>query len=80
MFVASADVAQSVEHLIGNEEVGSSNLLISSKRRCTAYMRCIFFSEPYGKTELIIFRSNQSVMRGAEPSAACGGESEAKAQ
>ena len=31
MFVASADVAQSVEHLIGNEEVGSSNLLISSK-------------------------------------------------
>ena len=43
-------------------------------------MRCIFFSEPYGKTELIIFQSNQSVMRGAEPSAACGGESEAKAQ
>jgi hypothetical protein len=28
---AIADVAQSVEHLIGNEEVGSSNLLISSK-------------------------------------------------
>ena len=29
----SADVAQSVEHLIGNEEVGSSNLLISSKNK-----------------------------------------------
>ena len=29
----SADVAQSVEHLIGNEEVGSSNLLISSKQK-----------------------------------------------
>ena len=29
----SADVAQSVEHLIGNEEVGSSNLLISSKKK-----------------------------------------------
>ena len=27
-----ADVAQSVEHFIGNEEVGSSNLLISSSK------------------------------------------------
>ena len=26
-----ADIAQSVEHLIGNEEVISSNLIISSK-------------------------------------------------
>ena len=33
MFVASADVAQSVEHLIGNEEVDSSNLFISSKKK-----------------------------------------------
>ena len=30
--ITYADVAQSVEHLIGNEEVGSSNLLISSMR------------------------------------------------
>ena len=28
-----ADVAQSVEHLIGNEEVDSSNLFISSKSK-----------------------------------------------
>ena len=32
MKIQYADVAQSVEHLIGNEEVGSSNLLISSRK------------------------------------------------
>ncbi len=30
--IAYADIAQSVEHLIGNEEVISSNLIISSKK------------------------------------------------
>ena len=40
----SADVAQSVEHLIGNEEVGSSNLLISSKTEKTAPPKGCCFS------------------------------------
>ena len=43
MFVASADVAQSVEHLIGNEEVGSSNLLISSKQTNSTPKGMLFF-------------------------------------
>ena len=33
LFKHAADVAQLVEHFIGNEEVGSSNLLISSSKK-----------------------------------------------
>ena len=32
-----ADIAQSVEHLIGNEEVISSNLIISSISKSASY-------------------------------------------
>ncbi len=65
-----ADVAQSVEHLIGNEEVGSSNLLISSKRK-TLRSECFFFWNR-GKIRTAYFTNYQSVM-GTEASAACGG-------
>ena len=77
----SADVAQSVEHLIGNEEVGSSNLLISSKTDKAAPRKGCCFSVfrqislfgflPYEKPILVMC---------AEPSAACGGYSEVEAQ
>ena len=78
MFVASADVAQSVEHLIGNEEVGSSNLLISSKKQMHP-MRGAFAFWLYGQIKRLTLGFYRSVM-GAEPSAACGGYSEAEAQ
>ena len=40
--IVCADVAQAVEHFIGNEEVGSSSLLISSTERslCQTGMVC----------------------------------------
>ena len=55
----SADVAQSVEHLIGNEEVGSSNLLISSKnRQSSTPKRVLFFCFPAdGKCENLLISS-----------------------
>ena len=81
MFVASADVAQSVEHLIGNEEVGSSNLLISSKTDKTAPRKGCCFSvfSQMGICDYLSYKEPFLVM-GAEPSAACGGYSEAEAQ
>jgi hypothetical protein len=72
MFVASADVAQSVEHLIGNEEVGSSNLLISSKKKKHRINAVLFLFQLYGEIELIISRDDHSVMRGTKASAPCG--------
>ena len=76
----SADVAQSVEHLIGNEEVGSSNLLISSKNRnrIPRGMRFLFFVLPRNRP--VYRRFLLVLVMGAEPSAACGGYSEAKAR
>ena len=54
-----ADVAQSVEHFIGNEEVGSSNLLISSKKTiCTADGFC-FFSQRKLIEQILVFAFEQ---------------------
>ena len=41
--IKNAAIAQMVEHVIGNDEVSSSNLLSSSKsrtRKCTAFSFC----------------------------------------
>ena len=44
VIVANAVVAQSVEHFLGKEEVGSSNLLNSSRKKHLHYASA-FFSE-----------------------------------
>ena len=54
MVAMCADVAQLVEHFIGNEEVGSSNLLISSIKKVpstdgTFFMALISQTEPTPK-------------------------------
>ena len=61
MFVASADVAQSVEHLIGNEEVDSSNLFISSKKKMHPENGMHFLLNLGSKIGLFISRNNDLV-------------------
>ena len=39
-----AGMAQSVEHVIGNDEVTSSNLVTSSKKGTSAMQMCLFWS------------------------------------
>jgi hypothetical protein len=60
--------------------VGSSNLLISSKqKKSLPEWEAIFLFQATGKPACLSHEETVLVM-GAEPSAACGGESEAKAQ
>ena len=67
-----ADVAQLVEHFIGNEEVGSSNLLISSKKMEPSNGWFHFFGIDLGDTNHFAKRNCSSKQTNLRSKSTCG--------